>query len=464
VSAPTASTATAPIAAGPRKPSAHEPGGSLKNLVVKGSLWTGFGYVASQALRLCSNLILTRLLAPDVFGLTALVTVIMQGLNMLTDIGLGPSVVQNKRGGDPEFLDTAWTLQVIRGVGIWLICCVIAWPASLFYESSLLAWVLPATAFTVVINSLSSMSVHLVNKQLKLGRLAFVDLFSLVVQIVVAVLVALVEPTVWAIVIGGLVSSAVKAMFSYTIMRELPRRQRVHHLRIERDAIRSMIRFGRWITLNTILSFVYTSCDRLILGRFMTKQALGIYTMGYFIPQSVVGLLHPISSRVLFPLCVHLLNSENKNTRRVLLRVKAAIMALTLPLICILVIFGPQIIRIMYDPRYHGAGWILRWTAASTIVTVNSAVVGPMLLATGDSFKFMHLTLFRSIVMLLTMFVGGSLYGTTGLIIGFALAPFLCYPILAFYAHKYKVWFPVLDAIGFLGPAAVIAVGLLLNP
>jgi hypothetical protein len=40
----------------------------------------------------------------------------------------------------------------------------------------------------------------------------------------------------------------------------------------------------------------------------------------------------------------------------------------------------------------------------------------------------------------------------------------LCYPILAFYAHKYKVWFPVLDAIGFLGPAAVIAVGLLLNP
>lgn len=463
---PTASTPTAPVPNVPeaRKPNPHVPGGSLKNVVVKGSLWTGLGYVASQLLRLCSNLILTRLLAPEVFGLTALVTVIMQGLNMLTDIGLGPSIVQNKRGDDPAFLDTAWTVQVVRGVGVWLICCTLAWPAALFYNADLLLWVLPVMSFSVVINSLASMSVHLVNKNLKLGRLAVIDLTSLAVQIVVAVLLALVEPTVWAIVVAILVASVVKTACSYIIMAELPRRQRVHRLHIEREAMRSMIRYGRWITLNTILGFIYSSCDRLILGRFMTKEALGVYTMGYFIPQSIVGLLNPLSSRVLFPLCVHLLNSENKNTRRMLRRIKAVIMAATLPFVCILVVFGPQIIRILYDSRYHGAGWILRWTAASTIVTVNSAVVGPMLLATGDSFKVMHLTLFRSIVMLLTMYLGGTFYGTTGLIIGFAVAPFLCYPILAWYAHKYKVWFPGLDAIGFLGPAAVIAIGLWLNP
>jgi O-antigen/teichoic acid export membrane protein len=440
------------------------PGGSLRSAVVRGSLWTGLGYVASQVLRLCSNLILTRLLAPEVFGLTALVTVIMHGLNLLTDIGLGPSIVQNKRGDAPEFLDTAWTIQAVRGVGVWLVCCTLAWPASRFYRSDMLVWVLPVMSFSVVITSLASMSVHLVNKKLKLGWLAIIDLTSLAVQIVVAVLLALVEPTVWAIVIAGMASSLVKTTLSYFIMPDLPRRQRVHHLHIDHDAMRSIVRFGRWITLNTILGFFYSSCDRLILGRFMTKEALGIYTMGYFIPQSIVGLLQPINTRVLFPLCVHLLNSENKNTRRTLRRIKAAIMAAILPLVCILVVFGPQIIRILYDPRYHGAGWILRWTAASTIVTVNSAVVGPILLATGDSFKVMQLTLFRSMVMLLTMFVGGSLYGTTGLIIGFALAPFFCYPILAWYAHKYGVWFPELDAIGFLGPAALIAIGLWLNP
>lgn len=72
--------------------------------------------VAQQLIRLGSNLILTRLLFPEAFGLMALVQTFMTGLAMFSDIGIGPSIIQNRRGEDPDFLNTAWTIQIGRGV------------------------------------------------------------------------------------------------------------------------------------------------------------------------------------------------------------------------------------------------------------------------------------------------------------------------------------------------------------
>ena len=87
---------------------------SLKSLALKGSVWTLGGYGIAQLLRLVSNVVLAKLLFPEAFGLMVLVTIFMQGIAMFSDIGIIPSIIQNKRGDDPRFLNTAWTIQVIR--------------------------------------------------------------------------------------------------------------------------------------------------------------------------------------------------------------------------------------------------------------------------------------------------------------------------------------------------------------
>lgn len=96
--------------------------------VLRGGSWMVIGYGGNQALRLAANLILTRLLFPEAFGLMTLVNVILVGLQMFSDFGLVPAISQNPRGDDPDFLDTAWTIQVIRGGGLWLMTCLLAWP------------------------------------------------------------------------------------------------------------------------------------------------------------------------------------------------------------------------------------------------------------------------------------------------------------------------------------------------
>jgi hypothetical protein len=62
------------------------------------------------------DLILTRLLFPEAFGLMALVQVFMGGLQMFSDLGVNMSIIQSKRGEDPDFLNTAWTFQILRGL------------------------------------------------------------------------------------------------------------------------------------------------------------------------------------------------------------------------------------------------------------------------------------------------------------------------------------------------------------
>ena len=95
---------------------------SINKLAMRGAIWTFVGYGVGQSLRLGSNLILTRLLVPEMFGLMSLINVFILGLSLFSDIGVGPSIIQHKRGDEPEFYNTAWTLQVIRGGALWLIC------------------------------------------------------------------------------------------------------------------------------------------------------------------------------------------------------------------------------------------------------------------------------------------------------------------------------------------------------
>ena len=86
-------------------------GRSLFARALRGSAFTAGSYALTQVMRLGSNLILTRLLAPDAFGVMALVSVVLVGMVMFSDVGVSASIAQNKRGDDPDFLNTAFTIH-----------------------------------------------------------------------------------------------------------------------------------------------------------------------------------------------------------------------------------------------------------------------------------------------------------------------------------------------------------------
>ncbi|MDO8885242.1 oligosaccharide flippase family protein, partial [Pseudotabrizicola sp.] len=156
-------------------------GNGLLARVMRSSAWTALGYGASQALRLASNLILTRLLFPEAFGLMALVSVFIVGLTMFSDVGTHPAILQHKRGDDPAFLNTAFSIQVTRGVVLWLASAAIAWPAAVFYGQPDLAMILPVAGFSLLLHGLEPTRVDTAARHLRLGRLTALDLITQVI-------------------------------------------------------------------------------------------------------------------------------------------------------------------------------------------------------------------------------------------------------------------------------------------
>ena len=132
--------------------------------------WIVAGYGLSQVLRLGSNLIMTRLLVPEMFGVMAIATMVTVMLTLLSDIGLRQNIVQSRRGDDPAFLDTAWVVQIFRGLMLWLVALGIGaglyfagrhgmLPANSVYAAPILPLVIAVSAFASVLMGFQSTAI-----------------------------------------------------------------------------------------------------------------------------------------------------------------------------------------------------------------------------------------------------------------------------------------------------------------
>src|SRR5580698_10722168 len=137
---------------------------------MRGGTWTMVGYGASQVLRLASALTLARMLAPQAFGLVALVNVFLSGLEMLSDLGIGMDVVQHPRGDDPVFINTAFIIQVGRGIVLWAVAMGLAYPFTRFYHQPAVFSLLIVGALSVLLRGFTSGSIWGLTRHVQLAK------------------------------------------------------------------------------------------------------------------------------------------------------------------------------------------------------------------------------------------------------------------------------------------------------
>lgn len=445
-------TPPVPIPAPTRAPAPATP--SLRSLAIRGSMWTMIGYGGGQVLRLAGNLVTTRLLVPEYFGIMALVQVWMQALEMFSDLGVNASIIQSPRGDDRDFCETGFTIQAIRGVGLWLLTSALAWPVAAFYGQPMLLALLPVAGFNAVLFGLTNVSLATHSRHMHLGRLTVLDTTVMAVQIGATVGLAWFWHSVWPLVLGGFAGTLLRLVASHTVLR-------IHRcrLRLDRESARELVRFGRWIMVSSILGFFVNRGDVLIIGKFVPAALLGVYHIGSMFATLVRQMYFRLANAVLFPVHVKSGDEPVESLRRKVFKVRVGVMALMLPPLWIFVVLGPQIIDGLYDARYFQAGEILSILAVGGVFTIVPDV-GPIYLARGDSFLFMLSLTIRSALLLACMIVGALLAGLWGLVFGIVVSAALFYPVQVRINCMYRVWLPMLDAAGFAASAAAIWGGL----
>lgn len=433
-------------------------GDSLRARALRGSIWTAFGFGTSQVLRLGSNLILTRILFPEAFGLMALVQVFLVGLTMFSDLGIRASIIQNSRSDEPDFLNTAWTIQVIRGFVLWFCACALAWPAAQLYDAPMLTMLLPVAGLTAVLQGFTPTKVHVANRDLKLGHITLIDLATQICTIAIMIAIALATGSVWSLVIGTIIGEALKLAL-YTAILTGPENQ----FRWERSSVKQLISFGKWILLSTICGFILNQGDRAALGAYLNLKDLGVYSIGYAIAAIPLTLTRLISDKIMFPLYKKAAPADSRQNfikiRKYRLFINLSLLIISAPIS----IYGVDISKTLFDYRYESAGAIIVLISCANAPVLMIMNYSSAILASGQSNKFFRWTILLAVSQILILLIGLNIFGLISAICALSASLIITYPTIVKYIYSEKSWDPMHDIIVFLCSICIVMVSIYRN-
>jgi O-antigen/teichoic acid export membrane protein len=323
-------------------------------LLLKGAIWTAGVFSAGQLLRLVTNVILARILAPELFGIMQIFYSLRNGVELISDIGISQNIIHNKNANDPDFYNTAWSLQLIRSIVLWIVFCAAAVPASKFYQSSILAFIMPVGAFSLVLSGFSSASHSLVRKRMKYRRLAIFDVVGALVFSTVQVILAFLSPTIWALVFGSLAGTTISAIGSHFLLPDVR-----HKFFISRRYAVQILSFGKWIFASSAIYFMSTNFDRLYLAKTIPLELLGVYVIARTLSELLSAAVLQLGQSVIFPFV-----SSHSHIPRAELSEQLAPIRMKFLLIAsfgfsIFAVTADLVIGMLYDQRYHAASWML---------------------------------------------------------------------------------------------------------
>lgn len=411
-------------------------GQTLTARLLRGAGVSALGFGGAQILRFGSNLVLARLLFPEAFGLMALVTVLLVGVVMMSDAGIGQSVRQSPRGDDPVFLDTAFTMQVLRGMVLWAVIALLALPAAQFYRAPELALMLPVAGSTLLLASLEPMRAELAYRHLAIARVTVIDLVAQAAGVVTMIALAWATGSVWSLVAGMIVASASRTALLWLLMPG-----RSERLRWEGRAARELFRFGIWIFLSSAFGFLLSQGDKAIFGRFLAQGDLGIYNIAFFLASAPMLLASAMTGSLLLP-AYRIAAEEGPSGVARLHRLRFRLTGVVMAALALLALIGPWLIELLYDHRYAAAGPILVWIALMQMWPLIGLTYDQAALAAGDSRSFFWVMALRALVQTAFFLTGLMLGGLQGALIGQALAALAVHPAIIWLARRHGVWDP----------------------
>lgn len=410
--------------------------------IARGSLFTLAGFGLSNVIRLGSNLILARLLFPDAFGIMALVTLLLVGLTMFSDIGITPSIQSSKRGDDPDFLNTAWTIQIIRSLILFAAACALAWPMAWFYGQPDLLALIPVTAISLLILAVQPTRVETASRHMVLGRLTMIELASQFLSVALMLILAWATGSVWAMVAGNLAAPAIKVALAWMVLPGISNRPRWEH-----SAVSELVHYGKWIFLSTVATFLVLQSDKLILGRYLSMEGLGLYNIGYFLAGFPLLLGQALIGRLMIPIYRESPPARSPENFARLRRIRLALSGLLLALMVPLALGGVWLVDALYDARYASSGAVVVMVAVALLPQILTLSYDQVALASGDSRGYFWLSGTRATLLVILMLVAVPRAGVAGAALAFGLTHLLCWPLVARLAHRHGAWDPAHDMV-----------------
>jgi O-antigen/teichoic acid export membrane protein len=362
----------------PQSKQAESGGGSepsLTSRVVKSVGWVFAGRVANRGLGLIKMVVLARLLAPENFGLFGIVMLAIATLQTFITTGFNTALIQ-KQENTEEYLDTAWTIQVVRGLVLAGILFAAAPAVGWFFEEPRAVPLLRVMCISVALGGFINIGMIYFQKELEFHKSFIYESVSAFLSLAVGIALAYHLRSVWALIWAGLAGAIVNVVLSYVFHPYRPT------FSFDRSKTRELFRFGKWILGSSVVVFLSTQGDDAFLGKILGAGALGLYQMAYRLSNLPATQITHVTNAVMMPAYAKVQDNPQR-LGRAFLQVFEIVITLVLPLTALLVFAAPEIVLGLLGEQWADAIVPLQILTFAGLLRAIAATGGPLFVGSG---------------------------------------------------------------------------------
>jgi len=405
----------------------------LKEKTIRGGVARVAAQVVFFVLRIVALMILARLLDPKDFGLVGMVTAFTSVLNLFRDFGLSTATVQREDISE-EQISTLFWINLLVGAILTILLAIMAPVVVRFYHEPRLFWVTISLASGFFINAAGVQHSALLQRELRFTALAVIQIIALAVSTALGISAALLGFGYWSLVVLSITLPLISTIAYWIAASWIPGKPR------KTAGILPMIHFGGAVTLISLIVYVAYNLDKVLLGRFWGAEALGIYGRSYQIINIPTDNLNSAVGEVAFA-ALSRLQGEPQRLRSYFLKGYTLVLALTVPITCIIGIFPYDLVMVILGPKWYSATRILQLLAPTILIFAIINPLGWLLFALGMVKRSIKIALVLAPVVI-TGYSIGLRYGSNGVALGFSVAMMLwALPHIAWGVHGTAISF-----------------------
>jgi len=391
---------------------------NLKSKTIDGIKWTSISAMIIAIIQILQLSLLTHYLEPSDFGLMAIVMVVIGFSNMFLDLGIGAVIIHNQAITHDELSSLYW-MNILIGTILSFTIYTIAPYIYFVYQEKELVSIIHILSISFIISSIGSQYTILFQKKLKFNIIAKINILSVSVAFIIAVISAIKGMGVYALVYAYLANvitlTIINILLGYKEYRP--------SFRYNFKEIKPMLSFGSFQMGERTLNYFHSQFDVILIGKLLGLEVLGIYNIAKTISMYPANMINPIINKVAFPIMAKFQNNSEK-LKIMYLRMIGYIASINFPLYIILIILAEPIILTLFGEKWRGSIVILQILSIYTAIRSIGNPIGSLILARGRVKLGFYWNLFIFSCMPLVIYIG-SFWGLEGIAYSMVIIMFL---------------------------------------
>lgn len=374
-------------------------GRSLSRVAVRATAWIGGLRGGIRALALARTIIIARVLPPEEFGVFGIALIMTGALSAVSQLGTSEALVQ-RRGNPIDYLNSAWSLKVVRGFINWAVLWIFAPTIAGFFGTPEAAVAIRVISLSFVFGALGNQGIVFFIKDLDMKRQFIYEGSGSIVDFAVSVTLAIWLRSGVALAYGYTAGIGALFVASYLLHFHRPR------FSLERKKAAELMRYGRWIWLDNILVLLLSEGVGSIVGRLLGSAALGFYQMAQRLANVMTSEAATVLGNVAFPLYAKL-QDDLPRLKTAYSSVVKLLTLLVAPLAVLGGVYAEGITRMLLGPLWNGIGPLFAVMLAAGGFLAWSLVNHSLLRAIGRPEVGVKIRLLRFALVALMLLLGG---------------------------------------------------------